>query len=65
MAKFKKESDEMARSERTPFNIQADFQEIDRSFRERLKTMMPDDLSEQVKRILDRRFERDKKDEAV
>ena len=53
--------DDQSRTERTPFNIQADFTEVDHSFRKRLNSLVPSQLSERIQEILSKKHEEEKK----
>jgi len=52
--------DDNSRVEPTPFNIRADFREVDRSFRERLETLVPSHLSKRVEEIINKRLKEKK-----
>jgi hypothetical protein len=61
-----RDPDDPTRSERTPFNIQADFRETDRSFRVKLGAMLPNELSDRVNEIISSRFpDAEKEQEAI
>jgi hypothetical protein len=60
-----KNVDEQTKSERTPYNIRADFGEKDQSFRKRLDSLVPPHLAERVAEMLSKRLESDENEDAV
>jgi len=52
--------DDNSRVEPTPFNIRADFREIDRRFRDRLDTLVPPTLSQRIEEIITKRLQEKK-----
>ena len=53
------------RSERTIYNIRADYRKTDQNFRERLGSMLSEELSQRVDKVIEARFKDQKKKEAV
>jgi hypothetical protein len=53
------------KSDRTPFNLKADYTEVDHGFRKRLERMVPNDLSERINRVLARRMEEEPEKDAI
>ncbi|MBN2325765.1 MAG: hypothetical protein JXR73_01335 [Candidatus Omnitrophica bacterium] len=53
------------RSERTIYNIRADYRKTDQNFRERLGSMLSEELSHRVDKVIEARFKDQKKKEAV
>ncbi|MGC9326825.1 MAG: hypothetical protein ACP5I1_04255 [Candidatus Hinthialibacter sp.] len=53
------------RSERTQFNIRADFRETDQNFRKRLESMLSEELAKRVDKVIEARFEEEKKKDAI
>ncbi|HOJ61704.1 MAG TPA: hypothetical protein PK878_15580 [bacterium] len=51
-----RDPDSLPRSERTPFNIRADYHETGLRFRQRLESMVPDELSQRVRDVIMNRF---------
>jgi len=47
--------DDQAPMDRTPYNERADFHKTEKDFRDRLDSLMPEDMAERVQNILLRR----------
>ncbi|MFB3787242.1 MAG: hypothetical protein ACE15F_12830 [bacterium] len=52
-----RDPDSLPRSERTPFNIRADYREADLRFRQRLEALVPGELSDRVRDVIASRFD--------
>jgi len=44
------------RMDKTPYNIKADYHETEHSFRERLDSLIPAEMSERISQVLEKRF---------
>jgi hypothetical protein len=55
-------SEDQSKSDRTLYNIKADYSEVDHDFRQRLERMLPDDLAARVQSVLRRRLAENSKD---
>ncbi len=51
-----RDPDSLPRSERTPYNIRADYHETDLRFRQRLEALVPGGLSDRVREVIANRF---------
>ncbi|MBD3266701.1 hypothetical protein GF373_08535 [bacterium] len=56
-------SDE-SKNDRTPYNIKADYTDVDHGFRMKLDRMVPSNLSDRINQVLLRRVQKEE-DEAV
>lgn len=55
-------TDEQPKSERTPFNVRADYSEVDHDFRSRLEHMVPASLTKRINEVLLRRISEEEKE---
>ena len=48
--------DEESRMDKTPFNIKADYKEVEHHFRNRLDSLLPPHLAERIHKVLSKRL---------
>ena len=51
-----KSSDDLSRAERTPYNIRVDYRQSDVTFRERLGSLVPEELALRVEEVRRKRL---------
>ncbi len=59
----KRKKTEDASADRTPYNIQADYKEVDVRLRKRLGSLVPEELAQRIQQKLMERLEREQSEE--